>query len=253
MVGLAFHVGARVAAKARAGEVLVSSCSELMSQSGIRFKVSRRSPTQRRARAVAPVPESNLRKRCPAKANIGFAIGSIVRLQVRESAWRTGGRWESSAASSPRSRRLKLGSSRSGLFLRAYFAYTASDVRLWHKADILTCSPCPLLGGLCCKTRMYLPTRCRLYFCRALFRCPDEGVAASTHRYQRLTHQLCWTGRRQWRWTAKKLDEPPQVLRGCCEQDLVPRTGQASQSKPVEPEDTLHMRKSHLDLLALAV
>ena len=112
---------------------------------------------------------------------------------------------------------------------------------------------CPLYPRLCCKTRMYLPTRCRLYFCRALFRCPDEGVAASTHRYQRLTHQLCWTGRRQWRWTAKKFDEPPQVLRGCCEQDLVPRTGQASQSKPVEPEDTLHMRKSHLDLLALAV
>ena len=82
---------------------------------------------------------------------------------------------------------------------------------------------------------------------------PDEGVAASTHRYQRLTHRLCWTGRRQWRWTAKKLDEPPQVLRGCGKQDLVPRTGQASQSKPVEPEDTLHMRKSHLDLLALAV
>src|SRR4029077_19562820 len=92
-----------------------------------------------------------------------------------------------------------------------------------------------------------------VFFCRALFRCADERVAASPHWYQRLTHQLCWTGRRQWRWTAKKLDEPPQVLRGCGEQDLVPRAGQASQSKPVEPEDTLHMRKSHLDLLALAV
>src|ERR1700738_1989397 len=107
---------------------------------------------------------------------------------------------------------------------------------------------CPLSGGLCCKTRMDLPTGCRLYFCRTLFRYADERVAVTTHR-----HQLCWTGRRQWRWTAKKLDEPPQVLRGCGEQDLVPRAGQASQSKPVEPEDTLHMRKSHLDLLALAV
>jgi class 3 adenylate cyclase len=38
VVGLAFHIGARVAAKARAGEVLVSSTvKELMSQSGIRF------------------------------------------------------------------------------------------------------------------------------------------------------------------------------------------------------------------------
>lgn len=38
MVGLAFHIGARVAAKARAGEVLVSSTvRELMAQSDIRF------------------------------------------------------------------------------------------------------------------------------------------------------------------------------------------------------------------------
>src|SRR6201982_1969061 len=37
--GLAFHIGARVASKARAGEVLVSSAvKDLMSQSGIRFK-----------------------------------------------------------------------------------------------------------------------------------------------------------------------------------------------------------------------
>lgn len=37
--GLAFHIGARVAAKARAGEVLVSSAvKDLMSPSGIRFK-----------------------------------------------------------------------------------------------------------------------------------------------------------------------------------------------------------------------
>jgi class 3 adenylate cyclase len=37
--GLAFHIGARVAAKARAGEVLVSSAvKDLMSESGIRFK-----------------------------------------------------------------------------------------------------------------------------------------------------------------------------------------------------------------------
>jgi class 3 adenylate cyclase len=39
VVGLAFHIGARVAAKARAGEVLVSSAvRDLMSQSGIRFR-----------------------------------------------------------------------------------------------------------------------------------------------------------------------------------------------------------------------
>jgi class 3 adenylate cyclase len=39
VVGLAFHIGARVAAKARAGEVLVSSAvKDLLSQSEIRFK-----------------------------------------------------------------------------------------------------------------------------------------------------------------------------------------------------------------------
>ncbi len=39
VVGLAFHIGARVAAKAGAGEVLVSSAvKDLMSKSGIRFK-----------------------------------------------------------------------------------------------------------------------------------------------------------------------------------------------------------------------
>ncbi|HEY3791006.1 MAG TPA: adenylate/guanylate cyclase domain-containing protein [Bradyrhizobium sp.] len=39
VVGLAFHIGTRVAAKARAGEILVSSAvRDLMSQSAIRFK-----------------------------------------------------------------------------------------------------------------------------------------------------------------------------------------------------------------------
>ena len=50
----------------------------------------------------------------------------------------------------------------------------------------------------------------------------------------------------------KELDEPPQVLRGCGEQNLVPRAAQASQPKPVEPEDAFHVRKSHRDLFALA-
>jgi class 3 adenylate cyclase len=39
VVGLSFHIGARVAAKARGGEILVSSVvKDLMAQSGIRFK-----------------------------------------------------------------------------------------------------------------------------------------------------------------------------------------------------------------------
>ena len=39
VVDLAFHIGVRLAAKARAGEVLVSSAvKDLMTQSGIRFR-----------------------------------------------------------------------------------------------------------------------------------------------------------------------------------------------------------------------
>src|ERR1700689_248330 len=55
------------------------------------------------------------------------------------------------------------------------------------------------------------------------------------------------SGCRHWRWTLDELDEPPQVLRGCGEQYFVPDAAQAAQSKPVEPQDALHMRKSHLD------
>jgi class 3 adenylate cyclase len=39
VIGLAIHIGARVAAKARAGEILVSSAvKDLLSESEIRFK-----------------------------------------------------------------------------------------------------------------------------------------------------------------------------------------------------------------------
>ena len=82
VVGLAFRVGARVAAKARAGEVLVSSAvKDLMSQSGVRFK-------DRGVHQLKGVPSggactgSNI-ERCRAKADIGLAIGSIVRLQAQ--------------------------------------------------------------------------------------------------------------------------------------------------------------------------
>jgi hypothetical protein len=51
---------------------------------------------------------------------------------------------------------------------------------------------------------------------------------------------------------AEELGEAAQVLRRRGEQHLVPGAAQAPQSKPVEPEDALHVRKSHLDLLAFA-
>jgi hypothetical protein len=41
----------------------------------------------------------------------------------------------------------------------------------------------------------------------------------------------------------------PQVLRGCGQQHFVLCRAQASQAKPVELEDALHVRKSDLDSL----
>ena len=51
---------------------------------------------------------------------------------------------------------------------------------------------------------------------------------------------------------AEKPGEPSQILRGCCKQHFVPDAAQAPQPKPFEPEDSFHVCKSHLDLLALA-
>ena len=83
------------------------------------------------------------------------------------------------------------------------------------------------------------------------FRLPLRGDAALTpcdRGSQLLRHARCG----HWWGTAYELGEPPQIL--CCgrEQHLILSTTQASQSKPVELENALHVRKPHLDLLALA-
>jgi hypothetical protein len=67
-----------------------------------------------------------------------------------------------------------------------------------------------------------------------------------------LTPLLRWASDCKWWWsTAEQLDEAPQVLRGRGQKDLIFGSAQTTQSKSVEPEDTLHMREPHLDLLAL--
>jgi hypothetical protein len=50
----------------------------LRSGADLPLQGSRRSPTERRAEAMAPVPGRTLR--CPAKVDTDFAIGSILRL-----------------------------------------------------------------------------------------------------------------------------------------------------------------------------
>src|SRR5262249_14971324 len=59
-------------------------------------------------------------------------------------------------------------------------------------------------------------------------------------------------GGHRWRRTAEKLSKPPQVLCSCGEQHFILGAAQATQPKPVELQDALHMSKPHLDLLALA-
>jgi hypothetical protein len=67
-----------------------------------------------------------------------------------------------------------------------------------------------------------------------------------------LAYRLCCAGCcGRWRRSAKELDEAPQVLRDCGQYHFVFGPRQASQSKPVELEDSLHASKTHLDLFAL--
>src|SRR5499427_7487098 len=58
-----------------------------------------------------------------------------------------------------------------------------------------------------------------------------------------------------WRsrgWSLDVLGELSQVLGGGDEQNLVAGTAQAPQPEPVQLQDALHVRKQHLDFLALA-
>src|SRR4051812_40829254 len=85
----------------------------------------------------------------------------------------------------------------------------------------------PLLRRLCCKTRVLLPSGFAVGFCHDP--CFSLGIRALRH--QRRTRDLRRTSMcRQGWWTAEQLGETPQVLRGCGEQDLVPRATEASQS-----------------------
>ncbi len=80
-----------------------------------------------------------------------------------------------------------------------------------------------------------------------------EATAAAPHQLIWLMRQLRQAGSRcQGRWPADELRQPPKILSGGREQHLVPRPAQAAQPKSIEPQNALHMRKAHLDLLALA-
>ena len=79
--------------------------------------------------------------------DIGFAIGSIMRLQVPrvrvENGWALG----KFAGEIRPGTQTYVGQLQSGLFLRAYFAYTASHVRLWPERRLLRDSNRSGIGG----------------------------------------------------------------------------------------------------------
>jgi class 3 adenylate cyclase len=75
MFGLAFHIGARVAAKARAGEVLVSSAvKDLMSQSGIRLACT----NSKECRSGGACTGSNIKVSCKSGRRIGLVMPSSL-------------------------------------------------------------------------------------------------------------------------------------------------------------------------------
>src|SRR6266498_2695196 len=127
-------------------------------------------------------------------------------------------------------------------------------VHTWHYCDLILCrlefrfrrDSVAKLGCICQRSSS-------VSFCRALVPLSRRGSCGIDASAPTPDATPTAGKRRDRRWgTAEEVNEPPQVLRGCGEQHLVPRAAQASQSKPVEPEDALHVRKSHLDLLALA-
>src|SRR5262249_38889157 len=106
---------------------------------------------------------------------------------------------------------------------------------------------------MCCKTRLLLA----IGFGGEFWPCPcpalpmrEYGLNASVPN---LTPRLREAnGGHRWRRTAEKLSKPPQVLCSCGEQHFILGAAQATQPKPVELQNALHMSKPHLALLPLA-
>src|SRR6516165_4812385 len=120
------------------------------------------------------------------------------------------------------------------------------------KPEKLRTSTCfPVCPRVCCRTGLLLAVGFGGEFWPCP--CPALPTTALTHRYRNLTPRLREAnGGHRWRRTAEKLSKPPQVLSSCGEQHCILGAAQATQPKPVELQDALHMSKPHLDLLALA-
>jgi hypothetical protein len=106
---------------------------------------------------------------------------------------------------------------------------------------------------MCCKTRLFVAVGFGREFLAVPLSSSPDGEYGLAHRDRNLTPRLGEAnGGHRWRRTAEKLSKPPQVLCSCGEQHFILGAAQATQPKPVELQDALHMSKPHLDLLALA-
>jgi hypothetical protein len=121
----------------------------------------------------------------------------------------------------------------SGCGYTAQRFYTAR-VKVRHPAPFLQC---PLIPRICCKTRL------QGWFSWRVPWVPSVSLILP----RRLHRASCW----RRRGTTEEFGKTPQVQRGCGQQHLILYPAQASQAKPVELEDALHVCESHLDLLAL--
>jgi hypothetical protein len=116
-----------------------------------------------------------------------------------------------------------------------------SGVRMQRCGNV---RPLSLRTGLCVANKLLLVVGLDGRFLAVpLSSTPDEGVTVLTHRTQTLTPRLREAnGGHRWRRTADKLSKPPQVLCSSGEQHLILGTAQATQPKPVELQDALHMQ-----------
>src|SRR5271168_836017 len=80
-----------------------------------------------------------------------------------------------------------------------------------------------------------------------------RGIVRATYaRLYRRLQRLRSPQRGDWRWPGDQLGKPAEVLRNRGQRELELGAAWPAQSQPAEPQDTLQMRKQHLDTFPVA-
>jgi hypothetical protein len=105
------------------------------------------------------------------------------------------------------------------------------------------------VGGFCCRNRHTDAAGGLEHFLKRSI--VNRWMLRAT--YARLYLQrLRSTQRGDWRWPGDQLGKPAKVLRNRGPRELELGTAWSAQSQPAEPQDTLQMRKQHLDTFPVA-